>query len=227
MKALSLIALAAVAISSLSVSAWNGRRSVAVPAGRVYGGVYNHGYGLGVRHLHGYPRHRAPRIIAPAPSYPVYPAPVDPEPIPVPAPVPVLPDPIEESAIYGYPPAYAPAYPVEPAYPVAPVAPAVALPPQVYINEPCDPYQYEIPVVNTVPMNSVYCTSAYRHECQRVYRDTRVYTYDVPTMGVCNIRPTVNGSWVLLLNNRTLLAEAATRARIEVRYRNMARMYCR
>ncbi len=203
MRTIQSIALLAVALSSVSAFAWNGHRRGGPVAGPQFRPpmVQRHRSPV-FRPPVIRPPHWNPPAVRPPIVHPVNPPPVLPPPIvepvypepgyPVPNPIP---DPIEEQAIYG-------------------------LPEHVYINDPCDPLQYQVPVVNTIPAQSVYCSPAYMNRCQQMFNGYQIYPYQVPGAGICHVRPTFRGTWVLIVNNTTVLAERRSQQRIGVAYQN-------
>ncbi len=158
-----------------------------------------------MRPPHWHPPAVRPPVYRPPIGHPGYPPPILPPPIvepvipvypdpgyPVPNPIP---DPIEEQGIYG-------------------------LPAHLYVQDPCDPMQFQVPVINTVPAQSVYCSPAYVNRCQQMFNGYQVYPYNVGGPGHCQIRPTYNGTLVLIVNNSTVLAERQSEQSIGVAYRN-------
>ncbi len=209
MKILNAIVLVSVTVGSISAQAWNGRHQrgpIAGPQSRppfVAGPQYRPpvfrppvyrppNYQPPVYHR---PPQWRPPVVAPPIGYPppVLPPPIVEEPgYPVPNPIP---DPIEEQRFYG-------------------------LPPQIFVQEPCDPYQYQVPVVRTLPAQSVYCSNAYLETCSQMFQGYQVHPFNVRARGRCQIRPTFQGSLVLILNNSTVLAERQSERSIGVAYRN-------
>lgn len=216
MKILSSVVVIAIAISTVTANARGNRRGG--PA-IINGGARHHGGGANW--------HRPPTFRPPAFRPPIYRPPYRPPIVNPGYPPPVLPPPIIEPVVPVYP---EPVYP-DPVYPVPNPIPdpieeqtIYGLPPQIYVDDPCDPTQFEVPVINTIPAQSVYCSSAYYNQCQQTYRRYRVIRYDVRAAGNCQVRPTVNGTAVLLLNNSVVLAEESDPEAIAIRYRNSVRM---
>lgn len=206
MKLFTIFAAIVASVVSISASAYNGRRGgpVVVQGGRHYhgGGVRVHpnhwGHHPGRGHHPGHhwnpPRFRPPHYQPPHYRPPVYPLPppvVMPPILPPPIEEPgviipnPIPDPIEEQSIYGY------------------------FPRQVFVNEYCDPREYAVPVVNTVPEATIYCPRNYWSQCSQAVLPYPglsvrpvVYPYAVRP-DYCRVQPThQRGIFVLLRSNQ-------------------------
>lgn len=230
MKILSCLTIATLAFSTITAQAWNGPR--------------HRGPMVGPRGPVGPQYHRPPTFRPPAWRPPVARPPIMRPPMHRPPPwrPPVVRPPIVRPPI-GYPPPMlppnlpppiiepvVPVYP-DPGYPIPNPIPdpieeqaIYGLPAHVYVQDPCDPLQYQVPVVNTIPAQSVYCSNAYINVCSQMFNGYQVYPYNIPAPGICQVRPTYNGSWVLIVNNSTVLAERRSHESIARAYRNSVRM---
>ncbi len=207
MKLFSFIVVGALAMSAVTADAWNGRRG-AGPRQQWHGGGMPHRIGP---QQHWGPQHRPPQFRPPhyqpphyhpprfqPPRYrPVYPPPVMPPVYPAPPPVlpppieyPVypipnpIPDPIEEMGVYQY------------------------FPQQIFVNQPCDPRDFAVPVVNTYPEQSIYCPGNYWDQCAQTvlpYPGMTVrpvqYPFNVRGPAICQVRPTYQANMFILLRN--------------------------